>query len=299
MFSKYTLRPGIESQATGPVIQFCEARGIPYTHFGEKPPEVVVINGGQGFVRQQTPRRQRRDCRRIARILPADTSFVLLGYPDAVPGATLEILAERMAELVARRFGPIILVGISFGGILALRLASRNAALVRRLILVSSAHELGETGRGLVRQQVSHVLAQDYVALMESFTTVFRRPWRNALLRAALWLGRKRLAQHMGNTQTIVRYLNALLECSGERADWLNSIEAQTLVIGGEDDQFFGEGAMKRTADRIAGSTLHLIEGEQHMMMVECSGIVARAIANWLADAQGAPSIKAKDGVEP
>lgn len=278
------------SRARTRAIHTFEDSGIACTHFGEKPPDVVVINGGQGFMRQQTPRRLQRDLQRIARILPPNTSFVLLGYPKPAPDATLQELAERLAELIDRLFGPVILVGISFGGVVALRVASHSPVITRRLILISSAHELSETGKELVRQQLSNVLARDYIALMKSVTTIFRRPWRNLLLRTALWLGRNRLAKSMGDSQTIVRYLNALLECSTERPDWLNSIQAKTLVIGGKNDQFFGGGAMERTVARITAATLHLIDGERHMIMVECAPAVASSISDWLADARCAPA---------
>ncbi|WP_349677769.1 alpha/beta hydrolase [Achromobacter sp. UBA2119] len=275
-------RRGVRPFAASRKIHTFAEDGVPCAHVGDMPPEFVVINGGQGFMRRQTPRRLHRDLRRIARVLPPNASFALLGYPEAERNAALPALADRLTKLIGRRYGPTTLVGISFGGIVATRIASYNPAIVKRLVLISSAHELSEPGKDLIREQLSNVLAGNYVGLMKSFTTIFRRPWRNALLIIALSLSRRRLAHGMGNPQTIVRYLNALLELPLERADWLSCVQAKTLVIGGEDDQFFGVGAMARSAGRIPDATLHLIKGERHMVMVERASTVAGVVAKWL-----------------
>ncbi|MBR7958978.1 hypothetical protein KDW41_00750 [Burkholderia vietnamiensis] len=99
--------------------------GILATQVGSEPPAVVVLNGGQAFVAKTTLRRLRRDVRRVARILPAGTPFVLLGYPDA-PGTQYRIadIAEQIARGIAAHWKCTTLMGISFGGIVAARLAA-------------------------------------------------------------------------------------------------------------------------------------------------------------------------------
>ena len=117
--------------------------GILAAQVGSEPPAVIVLNGGQAFVSKTTSRRLRRDLLRVAGILPRDTPFVLLGYPDK-PGTQYRIadIVEQVARGIATHWQCTTLIGISFGGVVAARLAAAHPERVSRLGLVSSAHRL-------------------------------------------------------------------------------------------------------------------------------------------------------------
>jgi pimeloyl-ACP methyl ester carboxylesterase len=94
--------------------------------YGEAPYRVALLHGGPGAGGEMAP---------VARVLAADqgvlepiqTAVTLQGQVDE-----LRAQLERAADL------PVILVGYSWGAWLAVLLAARHPALVRKLVLVSS-----------------------------------------------------------------------------------------------------------------------------------------------------------------
>lgn len=265
------------------VNTYCDS-GVPCAQVGDAPPQIFVINGGQGFMRRITPRRMKRDLRRIEKILPPGAPFVLLGYPLPDANWTMDALADRMQCVIQRHHAHVTLVGISFGGIVAARIAARCPSTIDRLILISSAHRLSRSGTQSVQQQLSGVLSGDDKALTRSFTSIFRARWRNWLLRLGLWLGRRRFAQSMNPASTVVPYLQALLADTCAESHWPATIGCDCLIIGGRNDQFFGDGMMEEAASLIERATLHLADGEAHMMMIERASAVAHAIGEWLGN---------------
>jgi pimeloyl-ACP methyl ester carboxylesterase len=109
---------------------------------------LIVLNGGQAFVRRPSAERSVRDAKRIAKLLAKDTSFVLVGYDlsSSVDHALDRIIAD-LAQIIEQEFGPSKLVGISYGGIVGLRLAAAHAHLVTDLVLLASAHNFSAEGR--------------------------------------------------------------------------------------------------------------------------------------------------------
>jgi pimeloyl-ACP methyl ester carboxylesterase len=113
---------------------------IPFVKTGSGPAPIVVLNGGQAFVRRPTPARVRRDAERIARLLPAGRSVYVLGY-DPAPTADYCIgtIGRDVARILREEIGPATVMGISFGGFVAARLAADHPDLVKELIRRSHA----------------------------------------------------------------------------------------------------------------------------------------------------------------
>jgi len=257
-------------------------KGVPWVRMGDDA-SLVVIHGGQGFVRQASPERLARDARRVAKIVPAGRSFLLIGY-DPAPAADLsidEVVAatiEAIAEVAPR--AEIDLAGISYGGMIACRVAAARAGLVRRLVLVASGHRFSAGGAEHVRGQVALLEAGDLGGFTRAFTGLFRRRWLNWLIGLAIRRGRRRIEEGMAPAPAIVRYLRAMLAAAP--AD-LSAIGAPALVIGGSADQFFGEGVMEEMAAALPSATLLLLPGETHMAPIEAARKFERAIGAFLA----------------
>ncbi|UOB60443.1 alpha/beta hydrolase [Burkholderia pyrrocinia] len=256
--------------------------GILAAQVGNGPPAVVVLNGGQAFVSKATPRRLRRDLRRVAGILPPGTPFVLLGYPDK-PGAQYRItdIVAHIARAIATHWQCTTLIGISFGGVVAARLAAAHPELVSRLVLVSSAHRLAPDGCRLVEQQIIHATRSEFVRLLDTMSGCFRAGWRNLLLRAAL-LGRRRsVASSVNARHVIVRTLRALRDDAHDGSPWPRQIRADTLIVGGTADPIFADAA-RETSSWVPSVTHHALPGEGHMVMIERRRQVARLVRDWL-----------------
>lgn len=255
---------------------------IPYVQIG-RPSTLFVLSGGQAFMRMPGRERLRRDGARVKRLMPKGHGFTVFGYgPRHYVEAGLEGLADSFASILGCRSGPVQLVGISYGGLVAVRIAARHPGLVSDLVLVSSAAALSEEGISRVRRQIELASQRRYAELLSEFAGAFRRPWYKWFLKLRLLTQRTSLAGEMNAPDEITAYLRAGLAAKGpDISPWLKNITARTLVIGGERDQFFGQG-MAETADAIRGARLHLLPNETHMAPVERPAEFRREIAAFL-----------------
>lgn len=242
--------------------------GVPFVRTGGRA-ELVVLNGGQGFVRRPTPERLTRDAVRVARMLPKDASFVLLGY-DPGPASTLSIddivsmTGRALHELSGGR--RIDLVGLSYGGMVACRIAAEQPELVRRLVLAASADRFSARGQGHVRRQLAMLEVGDVAGFAGAFGGLFRRSWYNWLLALTVRLRGARTAEGMAPTEVVACYLAAMV--TAKPVD-LATVRAPALVIAGMADQFFGDGTLEEAAAAIAHGELRLLPGETHMAPLE------------------------------
>lgn len=259
---------------------------IPYAKAGSGAQPIVVFNGGQAFVRRPAPDRIRRDARRIARLLPADRPVYIFGYDPGPPeDYSIDTIVRDFADILRTEIGPATIVGVSFGGFVAARLAAAHPDLARELILLVSAHRFSPEGRRSIARQVACAETGDFAGLLAEFGMIFRRPWFNWLLRLRLWMERNRMADKMNDPDVIVRGLSAVAsEDFGADPAWLRQIRAKTLIVGATKDPFFDPQVLEEAARLIPSSSLELFAEETHMLPVERSRDVARAISAFLSD---------------
>ncbi len=264
---------------------------IPFLRIGSDPTPLVVLNGGQAFMRRPGPKRFAREARRVKRLLPPGQSFLLLGYSGSPPrGRGLDEIVGTLTTALESLPKPISLAGISYGGLVAARLAARRPESVSQLILIASAHSFSAEGQARVRTQIDLTSQGRYPELLQEFGGVFRRPWFNGLLRLRLSLQHRDLAREMNNPNLICAYLRAGLEADGrDGTAWLERVRARTLLIGGTRDQFFGEGRMEETVAAIPDARLTLLPKETHMAPVERAAVVQRALGEFLDEAGSTP----------
>lgn len=241
---------------------------------------VLVLAGGQAFVQRPTPERVRRDAARVAAVLPRGRAFVLLGY-DPAPPAGPSTVSTDVATIVTALGAPVRLVGISYGGIVALRVATDHPDLVSHLVLLASAHHFSAEGLRRVRRQIDCAVRADHAALGEDFVGLFRRPWLNWLLRLRLRTRRGKLAEGMNDPGIIARGLRAVVDDPLDETR-LGRVTARTLIISGTRDQIFGD-VPARTAALVPGATLVSFPRETHMVPIERRRAVAAAIRAHLA----------------
>jgi pimeloyl-ACP methyl ester carboxylesterase len=258
---------------------------IPFVKTGSGPAPIVVLNGGQAFVRRPTPARAQRDAERIARLLPAGRSVYVLGY-DPAPSADYSIgtIVRDVAQILREEIGPATVIGVSFGGFVAARLAADHPDLVKELILMVSAHRFSPEGRRSIDRQIACAWAGDFEGFLDEFGLVFRRPWLNWLIRLRFRRERTRLQETMNDPAVIVRGLNAVAgEDFGDDPSWLARIAAPTLIVGATRDRFFDVASLEETARLIPSARLHLFENETHMLPVERARDVTKVVTRFLS----------------
>jgi pimeloyl-ACP methyl ester carboxylesterase len=257
---------------------------IPFVKIGSGPNPIVVLNGGQAFVRRPTPARALRDAKRIARLLPSHRAIYVLGYDSAPPpGYSIDLIVADVAQILRSEIGPASVMGISFGGFVATRLAADHPDLVKDLILMVSAHRFSSGGRLSIDRQIEYAWQGDFTGFLDEFGLAFRRPWLNWLLRLRIKQERTKLHESMNDPAIIVRGLHAVAgEDFSEDPSWLRAIRARTLIVGATRDPFFDVEAMDETARMIPSSEIKLFEGETHMLPVERARDVAKTVRAFL-----------------
>ncbi|WP_152568758.1 alpha/beta hydrolase [Microvirga sp. BSC39] len=262
---------------------------IPYVRVGSGPKPIVVLNGGQAFVRRPTPARALRDARRIARLLPRNRTIYILGYDPSPPAdQSIDTIVGDISRILLDEVGPATVMGISFGGFVATRLAAEHPSLVREMILMVSAHRFSPEGCRSIDRQIECAWRGDFEGFLDEFGLVFRRPWLNWLLRLRFRQERHRLHETMNEPAIIVRGLHAIAgEDFGRDSTWLARIQAPTLIVGGTRDPFFDVEAMEETARLIPRSQLKLFERETHMLPIERTRAVAKTVKAFLTSHPG------------
>ena len=172
-----------------------------------------------------------------------------------------DMAADHAQNIREELDGPVDVLGTSTGGSIALHLAADHPELVRRLVIHSSAHTLGEAakeaqlrtarlaGQGKWREASSELLGFAFsgsrygriIAPMASFMMALTAPEDPSDLIVTVEAEDK----HAFN-------------------DRLGEIQAPTLVIAGDRDPFYSEALFRETAEGIPQGRLILYPGMGH-----------------------------------
>lgn len=251
--------------------------GVPYIRGGSGQREAVVFFGVNAlFRRLDKTSDPGRYARQVSRLLPGH-KFTILGYA----GSSFEEIVGDMATAI--RTPPDVVVGISFGGFVAMRFAAQHPELVRRLVLLVSAHRFSPGGLRMMERQFEALERGDFRTLVRENALLFRRPWYNWLVRLKLGKEGHRLAADFRDSAAILRDYRQLFGPDFKNnAEYGRRIVSPTFVIGGTADQLFDPKASEETAALIPGAKIHLFERETHMLPIEKSDAVAGVIADFV-----------------
>src|SRR3954469_18061601 len=243
---------------------------VPYIRGGSGPRTACVFFGVNALFRRldQTPD-PGRYLRQVSRLLPQHR-VTILGYA----GSRFDEIVRDMACAVSTP--PDVVVGISFGGFVALRFAAQHPKLVRRLVLLVAAHRFSPGGFRMMERQFEALERGDFRTLVSENALLFRRPWYNWLVRLKLWKDGNRLATDFRDAAAILRDYRQLFGPDFKNnAEYGRRIVSPTMVIGGTADQLFDPRASEETAGLTPGAQIHLFERETHMLPIEKSDEVA------------------------
>jgi 3-oxoadipate enol-lactonase len=214
-------------------------------------------------------------------LLPPDLRLIRFdkrghGLSSLGDGSIADHAADAIAiiEEVAR--GPVVMVGLSIGGLIAQRVASDRPDLIRALVLSNTAAKLGtaESWQARIEAIQSGGLESIADAVMErwfgaAFLAARELPiWRNMLLRTPA-----------------PGYIAACraLASADQTADTAR-LTQPTLVIAGEKDSASPAEIVRSTADLIPGADFHLIPGAGHLPPVEMPAAWAGIVAPFLKE---------------
>jgi pimeloyl-ACP methyl ester carboxylesterase len=190
-----------------------------------------------------------------------------------------EIADEYAAQLRAIFSEPVDVIGVSTGGGIALQLALDHPDTVRRLVLVSAASRLSDSGRDLQRDIATALRdgrPRRAAAMFLSNTGATRAT--RALLVIAGYLAPRIVVGHHDSDLLVTLDAEDAFDLSSRLPD----VRIPTLVVGGANDRFYTAELFAATAAGIPEATLAIHRGAGHMGM-QGNRRLAGAVLDFLA----------------
>jgi len=182
------------------------------------------------------------------------TVYVISRRPGLPVGYAMADMARDYATTIRQEFGEAVdVIGTSTGGSIALHLAADHPDVVRRLVIHSSAHTLGDAGKRVQLEvgalAAEHLWREAWAALLR-----FTIP-TGALSRPVVWLASHLMAMGAPDDPSD---LVITIEAEDRHAfrERLGEIVAPTLVVGGARDPFYSEKLFRETAEGIPDARL-------------------------------------------
>jgi pimeloyl-ACP methyl ester carboxylesterase len=256
------------------------ADAMPYywTYGDHRAPLLLCLHGIGSCADAFTP--QIPLASRVGRLIAAWDAPGYRHSPDPATEPGLDGWADAAAALVDELGGGRAdVLGVSWGGVTATRLALRHPAKVRSLILADSS-----VGAGTSPEQ-AEAMRSRAGALTEAGPEAFARDRAPVLVnRAASPALIDSVARLMSDSVRMPPYqwaCNSMAEAD-HRPD-LPSIAVPTLVIVGDEDTVTGPRAAGVLADGIPGARLVTIAGAGHLANQERAEPFNDAVAEFLA----------------
>ncbi|GAA4988066.1 alpha/beta hydrolase [Pseudonocardia tropica] len=261
------------------------ANGVPYARLGGSGPPLVVITGSE--LEHRPPTRTTRLGFRLGlpRLTRDFAVYLTSRRPDMPAGYSARDMSEDVAALVRSEIGdgPVHVMGMSSGGSSAMHLAVDHPDLVDRLVLAMTAHRLAEHGREVAGIWRDLALAGDWPALYARMgVDVAEGAVPDAVVRIVMRLAGKSLlgTPCSGADFATVLDSDVHLDVAGS----LGRIAAPTLVVGGENDPFYGADNITGTARLIPGAPLCLLRGGGHAVVKQRPRAFETAVLEFLRE---------------
>ena len=198
-------------------------------------------------------------------------------------GYDMETLYEDAVALIEQlSCAPCHFLGLSMGGFIGLRLATRRPELLQSLVLLETSADPEPSKNVAKYRQLTFVARWFGLGLVvdQVMPVMFGRTFLTDQARAEErheWRGRMRGNHRLG----ITRATTGVITRQGVY-DELDRIEVPTLILVGDEDVAVPAIHSQRLHERIAGSRLKIIPRAGHTSTVEQPTAVSSAITNFL-----------------
>lgn len=197
-------------------------------------------------------------------------------------GHTVADMADDYARFIRDELGGHVdvVIGESYGGMIAIYLAADHAALMGRVVLALAAATITDTGRDLDRRW-ARARAEGRFSDAGAIALEYLLPGdERAGLRHRLGplVGRMFANSHIPPGDLLVE---AEAEAAFDARDVLGRITVPVLLLCGDDDQFFTPEIVSATAADIPDCTVVWYEGMGHVRAA-MSGRIPRDVLAWI-----------------
>lgn len=195
--------------------------------------------------------------------------------PDG-PYGMEDLTADAAGLIDALSCGPVVLVGLSIGGMIGQMLAATRPDLVRALVLSNTAPRMGTPEMWAARSAA--IRAGGLAAMQDAILDRWFGPAFRHRPEARLWgamLTRTPVAGYLGCCAAIAR-----ADLTAATA----ALRLPTLVIGGAEDGASPPETVRAMAAAIPGATCHIIPGAGHLPCVEDPAAYAAVLGPFLKE---------------
>jgi pimeloyl-ACP methyl ester carboxylesterase len=241
------------------------SNGVPYVRFGKGDDALLVFAGGPG---NTLPSGFMLRVFGQFKLLAKGYVVYVLGRKGELPeGYTTRDMAEDYAEVIRDEFdgGPLDVMGMSYGGLIAQHLAADHPELVRRLIIAMSCYRFSEEGNELdmrYAELLSEGKKRDALKSLEPIIEGGRI--QKAFMKFFMGYVGSLLWSSTDKPSDLL--VEGKAEMAHNSKSRLAEIRAPTLVIGGDKDYYCPVERLRETAAGIPDASLVLYEGKGHMI---------------------------------
>ncbi len=245
------------------------ACGMDYATWGSGPRTLLFLPGGPG---SSVPRGlwARMTQRWFEPFVEAGyTIWYVTRMRHLPPGHTVADMADDLAAVIVDELGGRVdvVVGESYGGMVALLLAARNGHHVGRLAVVVAAAEVSEWGRQVDARLARAVARGDTAGVGATFAEYAipgdGRRWLRSLV--GPFLGRSLMSGKSYPPSDLL--VEAQAEIGYRAWDALHAITVPVVLVSGELDRFFPPDVVDETVRLIPDCTPVRYAGRGHMQV--------------------------------
>jgi 3-oxoadipate enol-lactonase len=203
--------------------------------------------------------------------------------PSVVRPGRMAAHVSDVAGLVERLGrGPAVLIGVSFGGMIAQQMALARPDLVAGLVLAGCPGAITEAGRAAILERGRAAEAGGMAAVVDA--TLAR--WFTPGFMGAAAVARVRARLMADDPSDWAATWEAVAE--HDALGPLGTVGVPALVIAGELDAATPDAATRALAAALSRGRLVVLAGAPHMMQIECEAAFAAAVEGFLAEAGAA-----------
>lgn len=241
--------------------------GIPYAYLSDNGPALVVLTGSE--LEHLPPSKMTEQGYYIGmkRLVRQYSIYVMSRKPNLPKGYTAQDMSNDYAEFIRKDIGrPVHVMGMSSGGSSAMHLAADHPDLVDKLILAMTGYQLNENGKYVAEFWRDLALAGDWPALYQRMgVDVAEGSTPEWITRLMMRLFGKMLLGTPRNGSDFAVVLDSDINLNVVHK--LPCIRQPTLVIGGENDPFYGADNIRETARLIPNAELRLLKNGGHAVV--------------------------------
>ena len=237
--------------------------GIPYLRFGSGPKTLLLLAGGPGNI---VPTGfGASGFTKGMRAFTADYTVYLVTRKSHLPeGYSTQDMARDYAEMIRQEFGGHVdlVVGASFGGLIAQHLAADYPDVFGHLVIAMAAHRISDAAKQIdarYAELISQRRDRDAMALRAE--AVLPKGLLRSVMAGMLWLFGKVLLGPIDDTFRRDVVVEAQAELAHTALDSLARIKVPVLLVGSDTDFAFPLSYMQEMAGLIAQATLKIYPG--------------------------------------